>query len=468
MLVDLPKFVGLITCSIESACENGLFVLYERNHCPQETSWTKLVKEQKENSSEATESRLNTISKKLGLRLLAPRKKINVLLIGNHSAGKSSFINWYVEEHVQRTGVAIETQGFSFITSGRKRESLTGNATLHLYPHFKELAKLEGVVEYLNTEVITSKQKKFSLVTFVDTPGLVDGDMKYPFDVEQAILWLGDLADLIFVFFDPIGQALCKRTMNLVEKLNEKHADRVKFYLTKADEAGHESDRQRVLMQIVQELCKRPGLNRAGFNMPTIYIPTLSSGKSRCVNQIEEVCKDIEKTIKQTIQNSLNTLETDCEHISKIIDDKLDEDRQANSYNFRAKGKSLIFYALGLLLPFLLFINFLASTVSDEFTSGLLGEDGATMLKSYLSPIGGIWHTIPIEYHLHAMIGIALICFLLLLFAKLSTRLKPTLTRKEKRYFSEQREYVQKQVKGAKEKLYSEYLNQCVAISDLS
>lgn len=26
-------------------------------------------------------------------------------------------------------------------------------------------------------------------------------------------------------------------------------------------------------MQIVQELCKRPGLNKAGFDMPTIYIP---------------------------------------------------------------------------------------------------------------------------------------------------------------------------------------------------
>ena len=54
----------------------------------------------------------------------------------------------------------------------------------------------------------------------------------------------GDLADLIFVFFDPIGQALCKRTLNLVEKLNEKHAERMRFYLSKADEAGHESDRQ--------------------------------------------------------------------------------------------------------------------------------------------------------------------------------------------------------------------------------
>jgi hypothetical protein len=45
---------------------------------------------------------------------------------------------------VQRTGVAIETQGFSFVTSGRRRESLTGNATLHLYPHFKPLQAMPG------------------------------------------------------------------------------------------------------------------------------------------------------------------------------------------------------------------------------------------------------------------------------------------------------------------------------------
>jgi len=35
---------------------------------------------------------------------------------------------------------------------------------------------------------------------------------------------------------------------------------------------------QRVMMQIVQELCKRPGLNRTAFEMPTIYIPN-PSGK---------------------------------------------------------------------------------------------------------------------------------------------------------------------------------------------
>ncbi|GFS02479.1 hypothetical protein ElyMa_001124400 [Elysia marginata] len=50
----------------------------------------------------------------------------------------------YVEEHVQRTGVAIETQGFTVVTSGRKRESLTGNATMHLYPYLEPLRQIEG------------------------------------------------------------------------------------------------------------------------------------------------------------------------------------------------------------------------------------------------------------------------------------------------------------------------------------
>jgi hypothetical protein len=43
----------------------------------------------------------------------------------------------------------------------------------------------------------------------------------YPFDVNEAILWLAELCDMVFVFFDPIGQALCKRTLNIVEKIRK-------------------------------------------------------------------------------------------------------------------------------------------------------------------------------------------------------------------------------------------------------
>lgn len=35
-------------------------------------------------------------------------------------------------------------------------------------------------------------------------------------------------------------------------------------------------------MQIVQELCRRPGLNKCGFEMPTIYIPNLQKVRLWC------------------------------------------------------------------------------------------------------------------------------------------------------------------------------------------
>ncbi|KAF6028038.1 hypothetical protein EB796_002719 [Bugula neritina] len=414
-----------------------------------------------------SEKGLVKTAKDLGLNLLAPRKKITVLLIGNHSAGKSSFINWYVEEHVQRTGVAIETQGFTFVTSGRKRESLTGNATLHLYPHFEPLRQTEGVTDYLTTEISTSKQKKFSLVTFVDTPGLVDGDMKYPFDVNQAILWLGDLADLIFVFFDPIGQALCKRTLNVVEELSAKHADRMRFYLSKADEAGHESDRQRVMMQIVQELCKRPGLNRTGFDMPTIFVPSQSSKASRCANQIEEVCKDIEKTINQTIQNTLNSLEKDCDKVISLIDEKVNQDNLNSSYNFSATSKGIFLTILGVLLPVLLLVGFLASSASEQILESTLGDSMTATLNTYMAPVKVLWANIPSDYHWHVLAVCLLLSLVFLGLAKYMSRLRPRLTRKQRRSLADQRVYVHDVIKSRKQGLYSEYLKQSVADHDL-
>lgn len=412
------------------------------------------------------DSGLIAIAGSVGVTLLPPRKKISVMLMGNHSAGKSSFINWYVEEHIQRTGVAIETQGFSLVTSGRKRESLTGNATLHLYPHFKPLQEFKGVSEYLGTEICTSRQKRFSLVTFVDTPGLVDGDMKYPFDVDQAILWLGDLCDLILVFFDPMGQALCKRTLNIVEKLNEKHGDRLRFYLSKADEAGGESDRQRVMMQIVQELCKRPGLNKCGFDMPTIYVPNPNK-PSRCVNQIDEVCRTIEKTINQTVQNTLNSMEKDCNHITEAITETLDNDRQCGIENRRARFKGCVLGMLGFTVPLLLLVILVLGTLSKEMLVLMLGDTGTEALSLYVAPAVKAFESLSIEVQLYSCAGLVVLSFIFLLLARLSFRTKPTLSGKQKRQLQEKLEYVQEAVKSKKKNLYEEYLRQSVADQDM-
>ncbi|XP_037566857.1 uncharacterized protein LOC119446494 isoform X1 [Dermacentor silvarum] len=407
------------------------------------------------------------IAESLGQTLLPPRKKIVVLLIGNHSAGKSTFINWYIEEHVQKTGVAIETQGFALVTSGKKRESLTGNATLHLYPHFKPLQKIKGVVDYLTTEISTSRQKRFSLVTFIDTPGLVDGDMKYPYDVNRTILWLGQMADLIFVFFDPIGQALCKRTLNIVEELNDKFVDKMRFYLSKADEAGHEADRQKVMMQIVQELCKRPGLNRCGFDMPAIYIPDASKQAVRCVNQIEEVCKEIEKTINQTVQNALNSLEHDCEQLCNEVSLRISQDNKTRSDNFSTGGRGLCLGLFGLALPSLLLLNLALRNAPEELLFSYLGTGTVEFLYLFTLPLQILSGLLPDSIRLGVMVALFAVSIILLVVAKWQSRLKPILTRQQKRTLSEAQSYLTNFVKPKKQRLYEEYLRQSVADYDL-
>lgn len=403
---------------------------------------------------------LVNIAKEVGIDdILAPRKKINILLIGNHSAGKSSFVNWYVEETVQRTGVAIETQGFTLVTSGKKRESLLGNATIHLYPQLKALTEIHNSLDYVSTEISTSKQKNFSLITFIDTPGLVDGDMKYPFDVNNAILWFGDISDLIFVYFDPIGQALCKRTLNLVEKLNEKHGNKIHFYLSKADEAGSDTDRQKVLMQIVQELCKRPGLNKAGFEMLTIFIPTLQEKKTRCANQIDDVCKEIEKTIKQTIQNTLNSLEKDSDRIVNVINHKLKKDNETRSQNMSRQLKSSFF----MLTAFLVFVCALLIKVPKKTIVNYLGQDfNSQVEENILKPYEYLGNFIPDEYKLYQLAIVIFFGIILLLLSKLTNRKRPTLTKKQSKGLAERREFLQNHIKNKKKKLYDEYLQQSV------
>ncbi|KAI1896362.1 hypothetical protein AGOR_G00094010 [Albula goreensis] len=341
-----------------------------------------------------------------------------------------------------------------------------GIATLHLYPHFKPLQNFKGVLENLSTEICTSRQKRFNLVTFVDTPGLVDGYMKYPFDVDQVFLWLGSVCDLILVFFDPMGQALCKRTLNIVQKLSETQGEKLRFYLSKADEAESESDRQRVLMQIVQELCKRPGLNMCGFDMPTIYIPSLTK-PNHCVNHIEEVCKTIEKTINQTVQNTLNTLDRDCDVIAMVITDKLSTDSHRSAGNSRCQCMGCILGLLGFLLPSSLLAVLLLGSVSKQALVVILGEDTAETLTPYVVPMVKAFASLSALHQLYYCGGFILLSLTLLQLGYLACNTQHTLSGREKRQLKEKLVYIQKVVKNKKKKLYEDYLRQSVGEHDM-
>lgn len=84
-----------------------------------------------------------------------------------------------------------------------------------------------GFYEHLAVNVSTSKAREFPMVDFIDTPGLVDGGIVYPFDPNKLIERLAAISDIIFVFMDPHGGSNCTRTMSVVKALNVRESHRV-------------------------------------------------------------------------------------------------------------------------------------------------------------------------------------------------------------------------------------------------
>ena len=144
---------------------------------------------------------------------------------------------------------------------------LKGEATLRYFPQLKGVEKFgKGLIENLSTIVSVSQERCFPNVDFIDTPGLVDGSVEYPFDVNQVLLFLADYVDLIFVFLDPHEQALGSRTMEVVKMLNVSlstgvdkevdHYDKMCYYLTKIDTLNSIADLMKVSNQTTQvEFC---------------------------------------------------------------------------------------------------------------------------------------------------------------------------------------------------------------------
>lgn len=399
---------------------------------------------------------LVTIGQGVKVELQPPRKKVSVMICGNHSSGKSSFINWYVGETVQKTGVAIETQGVTFIQNGKRRETLQGPATVSLYPQLRDISKEKGVLENLCTELSISTDRKFPLVTFIDTPGLVDGTTQYPFDVFKVIKFFADQADLIFVFFDPIGQALCTRTMKAVGLLNQEYPERVRYFLSKADDITSQNDLQKVLVQITQNLSTV--VRNKNFEIQTIYLPN-EEKKSQVANNIHDLCKTVEKTINFTVQRTLDDLDSDCQQLVKAIDAKVAENERKSALNAAARNKGLAF---GMLALSTLFVLILAYTYS--FVEGFLNSQQDENMASAGRLLGSFGRSAEAlarqhDYFVIGMLGVTLVFALL---SKFTWRQQPVLSRREKSTLAEQKKHINDTVKKIHKDLYNEYLREVV------
>lgn len=184
---------------------------------------------------------------------------------------------------MRKTSVAVESKGFTVVTHGKRSEAaIRGAGTLKYFPHLTDLQRFPGVLDHLSTESTTVCNRNFACIDFIDTPGLLDGFVAYPFDVNRIIAHLATVADVVLVFLDPIGQALCSRTMEVVKLLNkDQHtSSKVSYWLTKVDTIQSLVDLNKVATQVTQ-VCM--GASRRGAGQILALTAAHVQNLTRCV-----------------------------------------------------------------------------------------------------------------------------------------------------------------------------------------
>lgn len=184
----------------------------------------------------STAARLGeTVLKPINARLLGPLDRSldqttplpMVLVLGNHSSGKSSFINYVIGRPVQTTGVAPTDDGFSFIAPGTMDLDQSGPALVG--DDAFGLSGLRtfgnGLINRLSLKV--RRDLAVNDIMLVDSPGMIDSplhsgavgatdDTSRGYDFPATVKYLADRADVILLFVDPHKPGTSGETLRIL------------------------------------------------------------------------------------------------------------------------------------------------------------------------------------------------------------------------------------------------------------
>lgn len=283
-------------------------------------------------------SKIPVIQKHLKRPIFLPHRKVIVLIVGSHSTGKSSFVNWFFGDSIQKVSAAIETSRFTFITTGRKRQSLDGESTLRQFDLLKEMNDIPYFVDNLQTEMRLPVEDRSTLVTFVDTPGLIADKNRVPYDNEKILLELSKHSQVIFVFVDPQTQAFCDPLVDFISKAYKNSRNKFYFFLTKSD-ALDEDERNRIIASIAQKLSS--AINNSTINIRPFHLPYSFIEKSKLKGKLKKskdftedesldekeyldqsnslpyLCEVIDKAVESTVQSNLSQLSNDLKELTR-------------------------------------------------------------------------------------------------------------------------------------------------------
>lgn len=192
---------------------------------------------------------LETYGYDLDMVFTASKWKPLVLIIGNYSSGKSTFINELVGAEIQRTGQAPTDDSFTIITSteGSEVESETKGSAIINDPSlpFESLRKFgEKFISHFQLKRI--QNDKIRELAVIDSPGMLDSvtEKDRGYDYLGAIGEIASMSDLIILMFDPHKAGTIKEAYEVIRSTLPVTVgeERIVYVLNRIDECDNLAD----------------------------------------------------------------------------------------------------------------------------------------------------------------------------------------------------------------------------------
>jgi hypothetical protein len=260
-----------------------------------------------------------------------------VLLLGNHSSGKSSFINYILNRKVQQTGVAPTDDCFTIICPGEADMDKNGPAFVGDPDLGFSGLKSFGPVLVNHTQLKVRSNIAVKDFMIIDSPGMIDSPVSRNtadvvvgednevldrgYDFAGVCRWYAERADVILLFFDPDKPGTTGETLSILTKSLKGFDHKLHIILNKADQFRKIHDFARAYGSLCWNLSKviaRKDLPRIHtMCLPTHALPSKSPSPLPIHDDAGEIVKSpspIQSVVSTTVADDLAVIQT--EHLS--------------------------------------------------------------------------------------------------------------------------------------------------------
>jgi GTP-binding protein EngB required for normal cell division len=254
-----------------------------------------------------------------------------VLFLGNHSSGKSTFINHLLGAPVQKTGLAPTDDAFTVLSFGGSEEERDGQAVVST-PTLPYAGLKNFGPQFLSHFKVKSRPVPILReVTLIDSPGMIDSPGEGSgrgFDFAGAVRWFAERADVVLVFFDPEKPGTTGETLQVFTQSLQGMDHKLLIVLNKMDRFESLSDFARAY----GALCWNLGKVIPRKDLPhifTTFIPVDGAVPSKLptqdfVSAREELVKEVKRAPARRVDNLVTQFEEHAQRLrvhASVIDE---------------------------------------------------------------------------------------------------------------------------------------------------